>query len=415
MDFILLRKELGRVAKALGIVKDQKAFSISDPSLSLLFGVRPTYSGVNMSGTSALSVPAVLQAARLISENIGSLPCKLYGDLPTGKEQAKDHSAFKIVHNRANGWTSAGQIRTDLTLDALVYGNGFAKVIRYPDGRPFELVRLKPGSVSVYEDTLADLPPAYRVTEAGGVTDYPYTDILHVRAFGGASPVSFGREAIGLAAILERHGAQFFSTGARPSGIISNDKPQGSEAGAKTVANIRASFREWQNGSKGDPLIMDGGWKYDQPAMTSTDAQFLENRVFQIDEIARIFGVPPTMLFELTRGTWSNTEEMARAFNQLCLRPWLDRWQDAYATVLLTEDEQEAYSFEFVIDDLQRANASTRAEIFSKLVAMRAMTPNEVRAAMNMPPLPGGDELANPYTTTTTTGPAKSGPDKEPA
>ncbi len=134
--------------------------------------------------------------------------------------------------------------------------------------------------------------------------------------------------------------------------------------------------------------------------MTSTDAQYLENRVFQIDDIARIFGVPSTMLFELTRGTWANTEEMARSFMQLCLRPWLDRWQDAYSTVLLTEDEQDAHSFEFVIDDLQRADASARAEIFNKLIAARVMTPNEVRATMNMQPLPGGDELANPYTTT---------------
>jgi phage portal protein BeeE len=106
---------------------------------------------------------------------------------------------------------------------------------------------------------------------------------------------------------------------------------------------------------------------------------------------------------------------MAASFLQLCLRPWLDKWQDAYATVLLTEEERDTLYFEFVIDDLQRADAAGRAEIFGKLVAMRAMTPNEVRAAMNLPALPGGDELANPYTTTTTTGPADRQPPKEAA
>lgn len=94
--------------------------------------------------------------------------------------------------------------------------------------------------------------------------------------------------------------------------------------------------------------------------MNSTDAQFLENRKFQIEEIARIFGVPPSMLFELGRATWGNAEQMAASFLQLCLRPWLDRWQDAYATVLLTEDEQDSLYFEFVIDDLQRADAAGR-------------------------------------------------------
>lgn len=173
------------------------------------------------------------------------------------------------------------------------------------------------------------------------------------------------------------------------------------------------SWRAYQANTNGDPLILDAGWKYDQPAMTSTDAQFIENRLEQINEIARIFGVPPSMLYQLDRATWGNAEQMAASFLQLCLRPWLDRWQDAYTTVLLTEDEQDDLYFEFVIDDLQRADAAGRAEIFGKLVAMRAMTPNEVRAAMNLPAMEGGDELANPYTTTTTTGPAAREPAKE--
>ena len=149
-----------------------------------------------------------------------------------------------------------------------------------------------------------------------------------------------------------------------------------------------------------EPLVLPNNWKIDQPAMTSTDAQFLEHRLEQVREIARIFGVPPTMLFELSRATWSNAEQMAATFLQLCLRPWLDRWQDAYATVLLTEDEQDNFYFEFVIDDLLRADTAGRTDAFGKLVAMRAMTPNEVRAAMNLPAIDGGDELANPYTTT---------------
>ncbi len=345
---------------------------------------------------------------------IGSLPCKCYRETENGKEPAKGHSAYRLVHRRANEWTSAGKLREALTADALIHGNGFAKVVRFDDGRPFELHHIKPGRVTLLEDDVTGAP-VYRVSEKTGIIDYPYTEILQVPSFLGMSPIAFGKEATGLAAILERHGAQFFGTGARPSGIISNEKQLGNEAGAKTIANIRASFRAWQNGSKGDPLIMDGGWKYDQPAMTSTDAQFLENRVFQIDEIARIFGVPPTMLYQLERGTWSNTEEMARSFLQLCLKPWLDRWQDAYTTVLLTEDEQDDHYFEFVTADLERADAAGRADIYTKLIAARVLNPNEVRARENLPPYEGGDEFANPHTTTTTTDPAKSGPAKESA
>ncbi|CAD7026599.1 phage portal protein [Pseudorhizobium endolithicum] len=403
---------VSRTAKALGFLQEKKAYPLSDPAISDFFGVAPTMSGVNVSGHAALYVPAVLQAVRLISETIGSLPCKLYEETEAGKEAAKDHSAHKIVHSRANEWTGAGELRAVLTADAVLRGGGFARVIRFPDGRPFEVVRIKPEKVMILEDEISGAP-VYRVSEATGTRDHHFTEILHIPCFLGRSPISYGKEAIGLASILERHGAQFFGSGARPSGIITNEKPQGSEAGATTVANIKKSFRLWQTSANGDPLIMDAGWKYEQPAMASTDAQFLENRIEQINEIARIFGVPPHMLYQLDRATWSNAEQMAASFLQLCLRPWLDRWQDAYATVLLTEEERDSHYFEFVIDDLQRADSAARAEIFSKLIAARVMTPNEVRAAMNMPPLPGGDQLSNPYTTTSQ--PARHEPPKEAA
>ncbi|RVK26650.1 phage portal protein [Sinorhizobium meliloti] len=383
---------------AFSSFSEQKAYSLTDPAAFELFGVRPTYSGVNVSGQSALYVPAVLQAVRLISETIGSLPCKVYRETKEGKEAAKEHTAYRIVHKRANEWTGAGELRTVLTSDALIHGNGFARVVRFEDGRPFELHRLKPGTVTILEDKLTGAP-VYRVSGDAGTTDYPHTEILHVPSFLGTSPITFGKEAIGLAAILERHGAQFFGSGARPTGIISNDKPQGGEAGAQAVGNIRKSFREWLKGGSADPLILDAGWKFDAPAMTSTDAQFIENRTFQLSEIARIFGVPPHLIFDLNRATWGNAETMGASFLQLCLRPWLDRWQDAYATVLLTEDEQDVAYFEFVVDDLLRADAAARTANMTALVTNRIMTPNEVRAILNLPPLPGGDDLTNPHTT----------------
>lgn len=395
--------------KALGFPVEQKAYPLNDPAASELFGVRPTYSGLQVGGAAALYVPAVLQAVRLISETIGSLPCKVYRETADGKEAAKDHSAYRIAHKRANEWTGAGELRTALTADALVQGSGFAKVVRFEDGRPFELHRLKPGKVTILEDDVTGAP-VYRVQEAGGTRDHPHTEILHIPSFLGKSPIAFGKEAIGLAALLERHGAQFFGSGARPTGIISNEKPLGGEAGAQAVGNIRKSFREWQKGGSGGPLFLDAGWKYDQPAMTSTDAQFLEHRLEQVREIARIFGVPPTILFELTRGTWSNTEQMGAQFLQLCLRPWLDRWQEAMTTVLLSEDEQDSHYFEFVVDDLLRADAAARTANMTALVTNRIMTPNEVRAILNLQPLLGGDELTNPHTISNaapTTAPAK--------
>lgn len=405
----MLESVIESVKKAVGLSVEQKAYSLTDPGIADLFGIRPTYSGVSVSGVSALYIPAVLQAVRLISETIGSLPCKVYHETDAGKEATKDHPAYRIVHRRANEWTGAGELRTALTADALIHGNGFAKVVPFEDGRPFELHRLKPGKVTVLEDTVTGAP-VYRVQEASGTRDYPHTEILHIPSFLGTSPIAHGKEAIGLAAILERHGAQLFGSGARPSIVLKAGKTTDNEAGANKLKNARNDFKRWR-ADPNEPLILPPEWEVEQPAMSSTDAQFLEHRLEQVREIARIFGVPPTMLFELTRGTWSNTEQMGAQFLQLCLRPWLDRWTDAMTTVLLSEDEQDDHYFEFVTDDLMRADAAGRTANMTALVTNRIMTPNEVRAILNMPPLPGGDELSNPHTTSN----AAPAPAKEPA
>lgn len=414
----MFRDFVGSVKKSLGFGFDQKAIPLYDPSIADLFGALPTTSGVSVNANTALRVPAVLQAVRLIAETVGSLPCKLYRDAAGSKEAAKDHAGNRLAHNRVNDWTSAGHLRTLLTTDALLHGAGYAHVVRTGDGRPVEMHRLAPGSVQRRSED--DGEPFYIVTDAQNrQRRLAFSEVLYIPAFGDTSPVQLGKEAIGVAMLLERHAAQFFGSGARPSGVIFNEAkalPDG-DKGATTLGNILKSFNRWRTSSNGDPLILDAGWRYEQPAMTSTDAQFLEHRLEQVREIARIFGVPPSMLFELSRATWSNAEQMAATFLQLCLRPWLDRWQDAYATVLLTEDEQDSLYFEFVIDDLLRADAAGRTDNITKLIAARVIVPNEARGMLNMPAIEGGDELANPYTTTGPAAGANDNPstDKEAA
>lgn len=396
--------KIGNIArKALGFPAEQKAVTLTDPAAWELFGVTPTITGAHITAHSSLKVAAVLQAVRLIAENCGSTPVKVYRDLEDGKESAKDHPAYRIVHRTANEWTSAVEFRTLLTTDALMFGGGYARVVRYDDGRPFELHRLEPGKVALMQDS-ATGAPVYRVSEDRGQVDYPYTEILHLPAFGNTSPISLGKEAIGIAIILEQHMARHFGSGAMPKGQLYTDKPTPTgEAGENTIKNV---LKSWNNtfgaGNNAAPFIPPAGWRYEPLAFSSTDSQFLGHRVEQINEIARLFGVPPHMLFQLDDGTYSNNEQMAATFLQLCLRPWLDRWQGAYDKVLFSEDERDTHYTEFVIDDLQRADTAGRAEVFSKLIASRVLAPNEARAMMNLAPLPGGDELANPFTTTNT-------------
>ncbi|MEO9630977.1 MAG: phage portal protein [Sulfitobacter sp.] len=372
---------------------EAKALTLTDPEAFGLFGMTPTATGIHVSGNSALRVPAVACAVALISETIGAMPAKVH--LSATKEAARDRPAYKLVHDEANEWTSAGQLREMLTIDALLTGNGYAHVTRLTDGTPFELHRLDPHTVQT--DYEPDGEPYYIVqTAEQGQRRFSYRDILHVQPFGGVSPITLGREAIALSLAFEQHVASLFANGARPSGIIKSDKVLDVEAKKKIAASW---FNTHSRSNAGGTAILDEGMSYDQLSMTLADAQFAENRLEQIREIARVFRVPPTMLFELTRGTWSNTEEMARQFYAITLKPWLTSWAWAYARVLFTPEERAAFYVEFVTDDLLTTDAASRAAAYGQYRSMGAITGNEVRSGLNLAPLPDGNSLANPYTT----------------
>lgn len=372
---------------------EQKALTLTDPEALALFGALPTKSGLYMGPGSAMRVPAVACAVSLIAETLGALPVKLYAR--ADKNAAADHAAYRLMHEEANDWTSAAALRTQLTVDALLSdAGGFAHVVRLNDGTPYELHRLDPHKVTL--ETTPDGEPRYKVATERGAVIYPYTDILHIQAFGGVSPITLGREAIGLAAAFEAHIAGVFANGGRPSGVIKAKKPLDVEAKKRLASSW---FNTHAGRNAGSTAILDEGMEYQQLSMTLADSQFAENRLEQIREIARVFRVPPTMLFELTRGTWSNTEEMARQFYTVTLKPWLSAWSWAYARVLLTPEERRTYYVEFVVDDLLTTNAAARATAYGQYRAMGALTANEVRAGLNLPALTGGNDLNNPYTT----------------
>ncbi|WEJ81897.1 phage portal protein (plasmid) [Paracoccus versutus] len=399
-----------RLARLFGQgATEQKAFTLTSPEAFGLFGGLPARSGVTVTSSTALRVPAVAAAVGLISEACGNLPFKLH-DRDT-REPQKDHPAYELIHGEANPWTSTEELREHLTRDALLTGSGFAQVVRNGAGQPLELHRIDPGAVSVETDNYGE--PSYRIRlKGGGDTLLSYTDVLHISTLDGVSPITHAKEAIGLALAAEQHLANWYSRSGRPGGYLSTDQNIGKD---EAVNTIRA-FMEGHTGEEsGRPAIFGNGMKYYPVATSNTDAEFYNNRIEQIREIARAFRIPPTMLFELSRGTWSNTEQMGQQFLTLTLRPWLKRWQSAYARVLLSPEDRKDLYIEAETKDLMALDFAVQATAFSQFVAMRAMTPNEVRAALNKPPLPGGDELANPFTTSGgTTAPAPKPQEENP-
>jgi HK97 family phage portal protein len=384
---------LEKIKSALGFKPEAKALTLTSPEAFSLFGAVPTASGIHVGPGNAMRVPAVACAVSLISETIGSLPAKFYDR--ADKSALTNHPIYRLIHDEANPWTSAEQLREELTADALLTGHGYALVTRSENDQPLELHRLDPAKVQ--REQADDGEPTYRVSYDQGQRLHSYTDILHIEAFGGVAPITLGREAIALALSFEAHIGGVFANGGRRSGVITAEKSLDAEAKKKLAASW---FANHGGKNAGATALLDEGMKYAPVAMTLSDAQFSENRLEQIREIARVFRVPPTMLFELSRGTWSNTEEMARQFYAITLKPWLASWAWAYARCLLTPEERTALYVEFVTDDLLTTDAAARAASYGQYRSMGAMTANEVRSGLNLQPRSDGDDLQNPYTST---------------
>lgn len=357
-----------------------------------LFGVRPTVSGLTVSEQDALRVPAVSAAVRVISEAAAALEWSVVEKTASGIRPAPDHPANVLLTVQANSWTSPFELIRDLTAAALVRDEGALAWVNRPSGQPVEVIQMARGVISANFDP-ATREPSYRVNNR----DEDSGNIVHLRSPFGHSPLTLAREAVSITILLERHAAKLFGKGARPSGALSFPKQMSEESVRKARAAWRATH-EGDNAEGGTAILYDGA-TFEAFQFSSTDAQFLENRKFQINEIARAFRVPPSMLFDLDRATWSNTEQMGREFLTYTLEPWLQALEGALNRALLTESERGRYLVRCDRDDLTRADLSVMATVINSLIASQTLNPNEARHWLGLPPREGGDQFLNPNIT----------------
>ena len=387
-----MRSSLARVF-GRGTPTEQKSLTLTDPAALALFGITTSAAGIHVSAASAMRVPAVRRAVSLIAESAATLPFKVHAR--EDKAALTNHPTYELVHGMASPWQSAEELREQITTDALLRGRGFALVVRNGLGEPLELHRLDPDAVT--PEKTQDGEPVYRVRQAqGGDRLLPFSDVLDLSAFGGVSPIVLAREAIALCLAAEGHLSGFFKNGGRPSGVIRHPNKLDAEA----LKKIAASWFNSHGGDKaGSTAILDENMTFEELTMKLADAEFSEVRREQVREIARAFGVPPAILFETSRATWSNYEQSQREFMNGTLRPWLARWQAAYTRALLTPEERAGVYIEAVTNDAASADLAARVAAYAQFRSMGVLTANEVRARENLPPLPGGDELSNPFTT----------------
>lgn len=372
------------------------------PELIALFGATPTASGASVTPETAMRCPAVYASVKVIAESVAQLPLHLHRRRPDGgKERANDHPLAEILNGSANDWTSAFEFRQAMQVALLLYGNAFAHIGRV-DGRIAELIPIPSSAVAVQTDPMT-LEPRYAVTGADGVLRvYDRTEIFHLRTLGtsanvGLSPVLQAREAIGLALAMEEHGARLFSSGARPGGVFKYGKTLGPDALKKLRDSFSSAFAG--GGNAGRTMILEDGMDFTPLQFTSVDLQFLEMRRHQVAEIARVFRIPLHLLQDLERTTHANAESMGQQFLSLTLLPWLKMWEGAIRRSLLTPEERQEYFAEFLTDDLARADLAARFAAYSQAVTNGLLSPNEIRAAENRAPYPGGDQFRLPLNT----------------
>lgn len=389
---------------------EEKA-ELTDPAseswetLTAPFGINAN--GVAVNAESAMRVPAVNCAVRTIAETVATLPAKVFQTAGQGKEVDENHDAYSLVHDDANGWMSAGKVREVITIDAILWGDGFGWVNKV-GGKPKEIIHIQRSDISVEWTELGE--PKYKIGgEAKGADEIIHIQAPSIDGKRGLGLIRSGRDAIALAILLERTAANLMRNNSRPGGILSFK-------GMLKPDALKRAGEAWKKAhggnNAGGTAPLDNDAKYQPIAFTSVESQHQEQRLFAIGEIARLTRVPITMLQELSKGTMANTEQQNLQFLQLCLLPWLRSWEDAYRRCLVKTEERKKTSIEFLVDDLLRGDSAARAEAYQKYRSSGVMTANDVRRRENLPEHADGNTLASPFTTAGTPQPANQNIEK---
>lgn len=382
-------------------VSVERRSSLQNPSAELLdfFGARESASGVTVNEKTSLNYTAVYACVRVLAETVSSLPLILYRRLkPRGKERATDHALYDVLHDRWNPEMTSMQGRETAMGHLLLWGNSYSEIV-YHEGKGHvqELWPLRPDRVRVKR---VNGRLIYRVTlPKGGEVVLPAEKVLHIPGLSfdgriGYSPIRLAREAVGLGLATEEFGARFFGQGTHPGGMVTHPghlSPEGHE-------NLRKSLQE-KYGGLGKThrlLLLEEGMEWKDVGIPPEDAQFLSTREFQVIDIARIFRVPPYLLQDFSRATFSNVEHTAISFVVHTIRPWLVRWEQALKRGLLTEGERKELFAEHLVDGLLRGDTESRYKAYAVGRQWGWLSANKILELENMDPIEDGDTYYMP-------------------
>ncbi len=379
--------------KGLFKARDKPQNAVS-AAWSFVFG--GSNAGKSVNPQSAIQMSAVYACVRVIAETVASLPLHVYENTDDGSIKAHEHPLYSLLHDEPNSEMTSFIWREVTLTHLLLWGNAYSQIIRSGRGKVLGLYPLLPDRMEVDRDKSGKL--TYKYTTAEGRTQLLRTeDVLHVPGLGfdgvmGYSPIALERNAIGLGIAAEEYGSRFFGNGATPSGVLTHPNT------VKDPKKLRDSWNAAYGGSAnaGKVAILEEGMKFERVSVPNSDAQFLETRKFQVNEICRIYRVPPHMVGDLDRATFSNIENQSISFAVHTIRPWLVRIEQAMNRALFTDKEKGVFYVHFNMEGLMRGDYKSRMEGYAIARQNGWMSANDIRALENLNPIPE-DEGGNAF------------------
>lgn len=390
---------MGIVSRLLALGSDQRNLSLTDPH-----GWRQAFSlaAVSSSGRevtplSAMQSVAVFACVRVLAESIGTLPLITYRRLsPRGRERAQQHPLYTVLHDKPNPIMTSTELRECIVGHLALRGRAFLHIMRDGSANVRELWPLHPDLMTV-ERAGKGLRYTYKVN--GADRNIPADEVCYIRGISADgvhaySPISAARDAIGLTLATEEYGARWFSGGARPSGVLSVQGSLSQEAANR----LRDSWNLAHQGLDASHrvAVLEEGVSWQQIGIAPEDSQFLETRRFQTTEICRLFRVPPHMVQDLERATFTNIEHQSLDFVVHTLRPWLVRIEQALLRDLFNGPEDRQYYAEFLVDGLLRGDLSSRYTAYATARNWGWLSANDIREIENLNPVQDGDVYLQP-------------------
>ena len=380
--------------------RDKPQNRTAGSSYNFLFG--SSTSGKAVTERTAMQMTAVYSCVRILAEAVAGLPLNLYHYLPDGgKEKSYEHPLYRLLHDEPNPEMSSFVFRETLMTHLLLWGNAYAQIIRNGKGEVVALYPLMPNRITVDRDENGQLYYSYNRSSdeapimKGSTVILKPSDVLHIPGLGfdglvGYSPIAMAKNAIGMAIACEEYGAKFFANGAAPGGVLEHPG---------TIKDPQRVREAWQSqfggsGNSNKIAVLEEGMKYTPIGISPEQAQFLETRKFQINEIARIFRVPPHMVGDLEKSSFSNIEQQSLEFVKYTLDPWVIRWEQSIMRSLLSLEEKTQYFVKFNLEGLLRGDYQSRMTGYATARQNGWMSANDIRELENLDRIPtedGGD------------------------